>query len=192
MSLGAFFDVYALDEMRMSEGAARQLTAVYWAGLATGRLLAVPLSSRFSPHALLSVDMVGSIACAALLCLVPGAPAGGGVGVGEPPPAPAHGGPPLLWCAAGALGLFMASVFPSVLTHAERAMRVTGRVASCFVVCGALGETLLPLWVALLYPARHAAFPRIVLGASLAQLAAFGWARRAARRCAAQPQDGRR
>merc|ERR1712146_457835 len=61
----------------------------------------------------------------------------------------AAGGTPLAWVTMISLGLCHASVFPSVLTHAERCMRVSGRVASIFVVSGAAGEALVPFLVAL-------------------------------------------
>ena len=47
-------------------------------------------------------------------------------------------------------------------------MRVSGKVASAFVVSAALGEALLPVLIALAYPANHAAFPQIILAASAA------------------------
>jgi len=93
------------------------------------------------------------------------------------------------WAFTALFGLSLASVFPTVLTHAERSMRVSGRVASLFVVAAATGETLLPLLVALFYASSHASFLSILLAACVAQAAAWVGARRAALAIGRRPND---
>ena len=61
----------------------------------------------------------------------------------------------------------------------ERSISVTGRIASAFVVSAALGETLLPMLVALTYAGSHARFLQIILITCVAQVGAFALARRA-------------
>ena len=82
-------------------------------------------------------------------------------------------GLPLVWLATGLFGLAMASIFPTILTYAERVMPVTGRVASLFVVGAALGEMLVPLLVATLFKLDPSWFVIANLATSAAQLAAF-------------------
>ena len=45
------------------------------------------------------------------------------------------------WIATAGFGLSLASIFPSILTHAERSFRVSGRIAS---LCVSLTLTLTP------------------------------------------------
>ena len=42
------------------------------------------------------------------------------------------------WIATAGFGLSLASIFPSILTHAERSFRVSGRIASLFVLAAAV------------------------------------------------------
>ena len=60
--------------------------------------------------------------------------------------------------------------------------RVSGRVASVFVVSAACGEAILPALIALAYALDYSSFPRILVGASLMQLVVWAVARAAARR----------
>ena len=96
-------------------------------------------------------------------------PAGGYVGSMEAPVVRRLGP----WLATGLFGLAMASIFPTILTYAERVMPVTGRVASLFVVGAALGEMLVPLLVATLFKLDPSWFVVANLATSAAQLAAF-------------------
>jgi FHS family Na+ dependent glucose MFS transporter 1 len=49
-----------------------------------------------------------------------------------------------LWSSAAFFGLFMASIFPTVLTLAETFIVISGKVATVFVVGASLGELALP------------------------------------------------
>ena len=49
-----------------------------------------------------------------------------------------------LWLCSALYGLFMASIFPTVLTLAESFMPISGKVATVFVVGASLGELALP------------------------------------------------
>ena len=123
---------------------------------------------------MLLIDFAGTLASAAAL-LITGR--GGGAGGGA-----------LEWIANVGLGLSHASIFPTVLTHAERYMSLSGRIASLFVVSSAVGEAAFPLLVALTYPSGPTSFLWIILGLSVAQLAAFALARLAAREISLQRQ----
>lgn len=157
---GGFVYAYAREYLGMDAAAAHALNSTYWGGLAAGRLLAIPLATRLRPAMMLVSDLAGAlIASVLMLTLTPrGVP----------------GGAPLAWIAFGALGLAHASIYPTIITHAERCMRVTGRIASIFVVSGAIGEAALPFAVALTYPVDAVNFPRILLAAGGVQAGAFG------------------
>ena len=49
-----------------------------------------------------------------------------------------------LWLSSALFGLFMASIFPTVLTLAESFIPISGKVATIFVVGASLGELVLP------------------------------------------------
>ena len=220
VGFGGFVFTFAVSHLRMATSAARALNSLYWGGLAFGRLSAIPAAARLRPETLLSVSLSGAaVAAAALLWvrtpghafLVPGdgsmptgGPRQGGIGSYSSSNLRSSsssssamrggssdgGGSGLAWVATGALGLFHAPIFPTTLTHAERYMRVSGRVASLFVVSAALGEAVLPALIALAYASSHASFPVILLVASLGQLAAYAAARVAARRLAVKAGRG--
>ena len=163
VTFGGFATTFGIEALAMSDGSARGFASVFWGGLAAGRIAAVPAAARLSPATVLGASMAGRLVFSATACL-PAAP------------------PAVPWVAAAGFGFSLASIFPTVLTHAERATRLSGRVASLFVVSAAVGELLMPLCVALLFVRTPAAFPRSVLAACVAQTVAFGVAHRAARR----------
>lgn len=197
VGFGGFIFTFAFDHLQVSATAARALNSVFWGGLAIGRLLAVPLSAHLPPHVLLYTSLIGCVcASTVMLWLKPSAvwaADGKCCGDGSCPPdgsnlTAARGCVPtssevstLAWVSTAALGLSMASVFPSVITHAERSMDVTGRIASMFVVSAAVGESIIPMVIALAYPAKHTSFVWIIVVVCLAQFAAFIGARAASR-----------
>ena len=192
---GGFIFTFAVTELDMPKAAARGLNSLYWAGLAAGRLLAIPMATRLPPQTILTGALVGALAASALLPLLPhGSPtlddssynstnAGTGQTLGdsaETGQIREAGGEKLAWVVTAVLGLCHAPIFPTVITHAERYMRVSGRVASTFVVSAAVGEAVLPFSIAVAYSADHGSFPRIIFAACLAQLAAYSGTRIAA------------
>ena len=202
MAFGGFVFSFAHESLGFAPSPARALNACFWGAITVGRLVAIPVATRFSPAAMLGADLVGCVVAAAALCLAPrcddggasigggadggdggvgvgggvggvgGVGVGGGVGDGGDG-CPAAAQQPLVWAATVAFGLSMASIFPCVITYAERVISVTGAVTSLFVVGAALGELLVPLLVASLYRQSAASFLDIVVAVAVAQAAAF-------------------
>ena len=119
----------------MSEPSGRGLTAVYWGGLAAGRLLAVPLAVRLRPATMICADLAGATLSTGALLLRLGV--GSNVGVGGSTDlggsvgvtgGSAGTGSSATWLFTGLLGFSLASIFPSVMTNAERSLAVSGRV----------------------------------------------------------------
>ena len=52
--------------------------------------------------------------------------------------------PAVIWIATAGMGLFMATVFPTLMILAEHHLNVTGRIASFFLVGASLGGMLVP------------------------------------------------
>jgi fucose permease len=92
--------------------------------IALGRFLAVFVSMRLSPKQMLWIDFAGCVFWSALLL--------------------AYSSKVVLWLCSAMFGLFMASIFPTVLTLAESFMPISGKVATVFVVGASLGELALP------------------------------------------------
>lgn len=188
MAFGGFVFAWAHTQLGLSPSRARLLNSAFWGALALGRVLAIGIATRVSPVTMLLADFVGCLIAAALLCVAPrcegatgeggdvgigGDGGDGGGGGGEGGGDACAAGLPLVWLATGLFGLAMASIFPTMLTYAERVMPVTGRVASLFVVGAALGEMLVPLLVATLFKLDPSWFVLANLATSAAQLAAF-------------------
>jgi MFS transporter, FHS family, Na+ dependent glucose transporter 1 len=106
---------------------AAYLASAFWGALTLGRLLSIPLATRFSPRQVLFVDLVGCLLSTAVLLAFPG-------------------GATAAWVGTFGAGLFMASVFPTCLSLAERNLAITGTITSLFFVGGSLGGMLIP-WV---------------------------------------------
>ena len=100
------------------------LRVLHRGNIALGRFLAVFVSMRLSPKQMLWIDFVGCVFWSAILLLVN-----------------SHF---VLWLSSALFGLFMASIFPTVLTLAETFMPISGKVATVFVVGASLGELALP------------------------------------------------
>ncbi len=111
---------------------AAYLTSVFWGALTLGRLLSIPLGARFRPRQVLAADLAGCLVSAAVLLLFPGIPAA-------------------LWAGTFGAGLFMASVFPTTLSLAERHLTITGAITSLFFVGSSLGGMTVPWFIGQLF-----------------------------------------
>jgi FHS family Na+ dependent glucose MFS transporter 1 len=103
------------------------LTSAFWGTFTLGRLLGVWASARTRATTTLLVDLLGCASCLVVILIWPDSV-------------------PALWVGTIGLGIFMASVFPTMLVLAGERMRVTGAVTGWFLVGGGAGGMILP-WV---------------------------------------------
>ena len=103
------------------------LTSAFWGTFTVGRLLGVWISTRARAATILLVDLIGCLASLGLILLW------GDSGLA-------------LWVGTIGVGLFMASVFPTMLLLAGERMHVTGAITGWFLVGGGTGGMILP-WV---------------------------------------------
>jgi FHS family Na+ dependent glucose MFS transporter 1 len=76
-----------------------------------------------------------------------------------------------VWAGTIGVGLFMASMFPTMVSFAERRLTVTGRVTSWYFVGGSLGGMTLPWVIGQLFESFG---PRIMIyGIGLTLMLAF-------------------
>jgi FHS family Na+ dependent glucose MFS transporter 1 len=120
---GGWIYVIAQDH-GFSEGAAAKLLSSFWATFTIGRVLAIVVATRVRPKHMLTIDLLGAIACTIVLLTVPG-PAG-------------------LWIGTIVLGLALASVFPASLALAGEYLPLTGTVTSRIFVGASVGTISMP------------------------------------------------
>ncbi len=104
---------------------AAYLTSVFWALFTLGRLLGVWVSTRLAPGLILALDFIGCLLSLACIAAFPSSVA-------------------LLWLGSAALGLSMASIFPTILMLAGEKLQVSGTVTGWFLVGAGAGGMLLP------------------------------------------------
>ena len=118
---------YALKMDMADETTAAYLTSLFWGTFTLGRLLSVALAARLRSYWIVVADLVGCLLGLGVLLFFPASTAA-------------------LWVGAAILGLSMASLFPSMISLAERRINLTGSRMSVFFVGGSSGAMLLP-WI---------------------------------------------
>lgn len=126
-SLNGWLYTYALRQGISGETGAAYLTSAFWGALTVGRLLSVPIATRWPPRRLLIVTLGGALCSVLIMILWPASVLA-------------------IWGGAIGMGFFMAPVFPTTLAWAERRTRITGQVTGIFFVGASAGAMSLP-WV---------------------------------------------
>jgi fucose permease len=108
-----------------TETEAGLLTSAFWGAMTIGRLLAIPISSRIRARSILLFDLLGSSAALIAITLWSDSQAA-------------------LWLGTLAFGLFMAAIFPTLLTFSDNNIRTSGQVYSWYYALAAVGALSLP------------------------------------------------
>lgn len=148
ISFGGWVHTYSTTLGLADETTASYLTSAFWGALTVGRLLAIPIAARVRAETFLLADLAICVGSVALILLVPGSSA-------------------VLWIGAMALGLGMASVFPTMIVLAESRLTVTGAVTGWFLVGSSAGGMSVPLLIGQLF---ESAGPRVTMLAILIDL----------------------
>lgn len=148
VGFGGWIFTYA-QTLDLPDDTAAYLNAAFWGTFTAGRLLAIPITARFKPHVVLTVDLLICLTGLATILLLPSSV-------------------PALWVGAMAVGVGMASVFPTMLTFAERRLTITGRMTGLFFVGGGIGATTLPWLMGQLFEHVN---PQAIMWASATSLA---------------------
>eukprot|EP01125_Pyxidicula_operculata_P009384 TRINITY_DN308_c0_g1_i5.p1 TRINITY_DN308_c0_g1~~TRINITY_DN308_c0_g1_i5.p1 ORF type:complete len:380 (+),score=70.66 TRINITY_DN308_c0_g1_i5:1681-2820(+) len=125
VTMGTFIYTYTIKMELGTEQEAYILNSCFWAALALGRFLAIPISTKLPSHIVLLINLSGCLACSLIMLLL-------------------DTNKIALWVSVIFFGLFMASSFPTAFTLAESLMIVTGKAASYFVIGASLGEMITP------------------------------------------------
>jgi FHS family Na+ dependent glucose MFS transporter 1 len=161
VSYGGWVFTYARTRSALSEASAAYLTSAFWGALTLGRLIAIPLASRFTPRMILSGDLVGCLLSMGAMLLLPGTPL-------------------VIWVCTFGAGLFMASIFPTMITLAQRRLTITGDITGWFFIGAGLGGVGLPWLIGRgIQPLGSQIMPLAILadlGLAALVLAAMLWA----------------
>jgi FHS family Na+ dependent glucose MFS transporter 1 len=134
VSLGSWAFLYTTNKFASEVGtentaaiaaAAAYLTSAFWGAFTIGRLLGIPISTRLRPPIILMLDLSGCILSMLLILVFPDSIIA-------------------LWIGVICAGLFMASIFPTTMSFAERRLTLAGRVTGWFFVGTGLGAMVLP------------------------------------------------
>jgi FHS family Na+ dependent glucose MFS transporter 1 len=127
VSFGGWIFTYSIKLNLSSETTAAYLTSAFWGTFTLGRLLAIPLATRFRPRSILFSDLVACLVCVGIILSWPHSLI-------------------VLWLGTLGTGLAMASVFATMLSMAERLMTITGKMTGWFLV-GASGGAMSVPWL---------------------------------------------
>jgi FHS family Na+ dependent glucose MFS transporter 1 len=125
VGFGGWVYTYALRQNLATQTTSGYLTSAFWGAFTAGRLLSIPIAARVRPRWILLGDLLGGIFSLLLILLFPTSAL-------------------VLWVGAVLLGLFIASIFPTLFTLAERRMTLTGEVTSWFFVGASAGAMFFP------------------------------------------------
>ncbi len=132
VSYGGWIFTYVVSLNLVSETTAALLTSAFWGALTVGRLVAIPIAFRVKPRTILVGDLSGSVVSLSLLIAFPNSLA-------------------VIWIGTIGLGLFNASIFPTMMTLAERWLPIKGEVSRWFFVGTGAGGMVLPWLIGQLF-----------------------------------------
>jgi len=131
-SFGGWIFTYSLALDLASETGAAYLTSVFWGALMVGRLVSIPLAVRFRSSTLLWVDLIGCLLSILLILVLPLEPIA-------------------IWAGTIGVGFSMASMFPTMMTLAERRLGLSGMITGLFLVASSLGGMTVPWLIGQLF-----------------------------------------
>ena len=104
---------------------AAYLTSGFWLTFTLGRLISIPLATRFKPQQLIAAALSGCLVVLGAALLLPRSST-------------------LVWILAAALGICMAPIWPSGFTLAGQSLKLTARVSGIILLGDSLGGMILP------------------------------------------------
>ena len=132
VGFGGWIFTYSATLRLATPATAAYLTSVFWGALTIGRLVAVPLASRFRHRTILFADLSGSLLSVILIFSFSDSFA-------------------VTLLGTFGVGFFMASVFPTVLSLAGNSLSLTGAVTGRFIVGASAGAMTVPLLIGQLF-----------------------------------------
>jgi FHS family Na+ dependent glucose MFS transporter 1 len=157
LAFGGWIFNYADDLGFGGQTTAFVINSMFWGGLVIGRIIAIPLSTRWSARMMLQVDLLACAGFLGLIWLLPDSSAA-------------------LWIGTIGFGMAIASVFASCINYTQERMPMSSHVMAIFFIGGSLGSMTLPWLVGQFFDSRG---PKTMLwvvgGAVVGALAVFAW-----------------
>jgi FHS family Na+ dependent glucose MFS transporter 1 len=125
---GNWIYTYTVKLRLAGEVTANYINSTFWGSFSLGRLVGIPIASRFKPQVIMFVDLVGCLISIGVILLWPGSLIA-------------------LWIGTLGLGFSMASFFPSAMVMAGRLMHLSGRVTGFFLFGSGGGGMVLPFLI---------------------------------------------
>jgi MFS transporter, FHS family, Na+ dependent glucose transporter 1 len=127
VSMGGWAYSYATAMNLGDQVTSAYLTSAFWGAITVGRLASIAVAARLRSAQILLIDLVGSMLSLAIILIFPASKLA-------------------LWVGVIGAGLFMASMFPTMLAFAGQRMAITGKVTGLFLVGASLGGMSAP-WI---------------------------------------------
>lgn len=128
IAFGGWLYTYATQLNLANAVNAAYLTSAFWLSFTVGRLLSIPMATRFRPATIILTALGACLAVLALLMAVPNSSG-------------------MLWFAAIALGFSLAPIYATGFTLAGQAVQLSARVSGVILLGDSLGGLLLPFLV---------------------------------------------
>ena len=141
VSFAGWIFTYSVKLRLSSATTAAYLTSLFWGSLTIGRMLIIPIATRFKAASILISSLAGCLLSIGLIGLVPRSFASVLIGT------------------AG-LGLSMASIFPTTMSYAGQRIRITGRLTGWIVLVASVGTMVVPLIIGQFF---QSAGPRVLV-----------------------------
>lgn len=125
IAFGGWVFTYATRLNLATAAGAAYLTSAFWFAFTVGRLLSIPMATRFTPQAIVLTALAGALACLAAVMAVPGSSL-------------------VLWAVALGLGFCLAPIYATGFTLAGQSLQLTARVSGVILLGDSLGGMVLP------------------------------------------------
>lgn len=155
ISFGGWIYTYAVTLKLASAAGAAYLTSAFWLAFMVGRLISIPVATRFTPKQVIPAALLCCLSILALGILF-------------------SGSSPVLWMMAIGLGFCMAPVWPTGFTLAGQSIHMTSKISSVILLGDSFGGMVLPSLVGKVIEGSGArAMVYLVFGSLILNLLAF-------------------
>jgi FHS family Na+ dependent glucose MFS transporter 1 len=155
IAFGGWIYTYTVELALAPAAQAAYITSGFWLAFTIGRLVSVPLATRYTPSQLIAAALLGCVVFMSIVVMFADSAAA-------------------LWVAALGTGFCMAPVYPSGFTLAVQGLRLTARASGVILLGDSFGAMILPWLVGeVLGAAGPRAMVYLVLGSLAFDLVAF-------------------
>ena len=155
ITYGGWIYTYATTLNISSAAGAAYITSGFWLSFTIGRLVSIPVATRFTPSQVIPAALLGCLAILGLVVVLPGSNT-------------------LLWIVTLILGFCMAPIWPMGFTLAGQSLKLTSRLSSFILMGDSFGGMVLPWLVGQVIDLTGAqSMVLLVLGSMFLNLVAF-------------------